>query len=108
MHRKYPVWLIPMLLLVTGVSAATVSPQRQAELRHLVKQDCGSCHGLTLKGGLGPPITPEAMADKSREAMLATLLQGRPGTPMPPWSDMLSYEEAVWIIDLLYRGVGKE
>lgn len=87
--------------------AAGVSQQRQAELRHLLLQDCGSCHGLTLKGGLGPALTPEALRDKPKAAMLATLLHGRPGTPMPPWSTMLSNTEAEWLIELLYQGVDK-
>lgn len=105
---KYLAPLTLMLLFVTAVPAATISPQRQAELRHLVKQDCGSCHGLTLKGGLGPPITAESIAEKPHDAMLTTLLHGRPGTPMPPWSNLLSHDEAVWVIDLLYRGMEEE
>lgn len=101
------------VLCILGLSAGSVmgadpiSEKRAQELRHLVKQDCGSCHGLTLKGGLGPALTPGAIGDKPREAMLATLLHGRPGTPMPPWSNLLSREEARWIIDLLYRGVDR-
>jgi len=101
------------VLCVLGLSASSVaaadaiSDKRAAELRHLVMQDCGSCHGLTLKGGLGPALTPEAMGDKPKDAMLATVLHGRPGTPMPPWSDLLSREEARWIIELLYRGVDR-
>ena len=87
--------------------AAGIGAQRQAELRHLLLQDCGSCHGLTLKGGLGPALTPEALRDKPKAAMLATLLYGRPGTPMPPWSTMLTDTEAQWLIDLLYQGVNK-
>ena len=34
--------------------AETISAQRSEELRNLLIQDCGSCHGITLKGGLGP------------------------------------------------------
>ena len=99
------------LLCILGLSVGTamagesISDKRASELRHLVKQDCGSCHGLTLKGGLGPALTPQALGDKPKDAMLATLLHGRPGTPMPPWSNLLSREEAQWIIDLLYRGM---
>ena len=32
------------------------APTRQAELTHLVRNDCGACHGRTLQGGLGPPL----------------------------------------------------
>lgn len=110
----FPKVILGLLLIVasftlttTGWSSEAISEQRASELRHLVKQDCGSCHGLTLRGGLGPALTPEALGDKPKEAMLATVLHGRPGTPMPPWSNMLNREEATWIIELLYRGVDR-
>ena len=51
------------LLLTTGAAVAQDGPSaaRQDELLHLLRQDCGSCHGLTLRGGLGPlsslPVT---------------------------------------------------
>ncbi|MFP3873327.1 MAG: c-type cytochrome [Thiohalophilus sp.] len=93
------------VMTTTGWSAESISDKRADELRHMLIQDCGSCHGMTLKGGLGPALTPQAIGDKPKEAMLATVLHGRPGTPMPPWSDLLSREEARWMIDLLYRGV---
>lgn len=34
---------------------------REKQLIHMVKQDCGSCHVMTLKGGLGPTLLPKAM-----------------------------------------------
>ena len=40
-------------------SATAPSPERQAELIYRVEQDCGSCHGLTMKGGLGPAFGGE-------------------------------------------------
>lgn len=76
---------------------ADPAPARQAELKELVAEDCGSCHGMTRKGGLGSPLLPEAMAALSDEAIVATILDGRPGTPMPPWRNLLSAEDAAWI-----------
>ena len=43
----------------------TLSNTRQAELSHMVKQDCGSCHGMTLKGGLGPALLEENLQNLS-------------------------------------------
>lgn len=79
-------------------------PQRARELIHIVRQDCGSCHGLTLKGGLGPALTAAALADKPPEGLVATIIGGRPGTPMPPFATIVSEAEAVWIVDQLKRG----
>jgi len=81
------------------------SDQRQAELRNLLTQDCGSCHGLTLAGGLGPPLQPQALEGKPAEYLAATILYGRPGTAMPPWRPFLSDREAGWIADFLKRQV---
>lgn len=98
-------WLCGVLGLGLAASAAAEpGAARQAELLHLLEHDCGSCHGMTLKGGLGPALTPDAIAGKPKAAMVATILHGRPGTPMPPWSPMLSREEARWLVERLYRG----
>jgi len=81
------------------------APARRAELLHLVRQDCGSCHGLTLKGGLGPSLEPAALAGKDAEQMQFVILRGRHGTPMPPWGAFLSEPEARWIVEQLRKGL---
>jgi cytochrome c55X len=77
------------------------SAERQAELRSLLVQDCGSCHGLTLAGGLGPSLQGPALAGKPEQYLAAIILHGRPGTAMPPWRPFLSDVEAVWLARLL-------
>lgn len=84
---------------------AEPGPQRQRELLHVVRQECGSCHGLHLTGGLGPALTQQAMADKPLDSMAAVIFYGRPGTPMPPWRAFLSAAEAQWIANQLARGL---
>lgn len=97
------------LLAAGGLAAGGLAePARAAELVRLVRQDCGSCHGLTLKGGLGPALLPENLADKPPESLVATILHGRPGTPMPPWKGLLSEEEAEWIVYRLRAGFPQE
>ncbi|HEU5295075.1 MAG TPA: cytochrome c [Burkholderiaceae bacterium] len=77
---------------------------RQQALVRMVRHDCGACHGMRLTGGLGPPLTPQALADKPLDSMVATVVHGRPGTPMPPWRAMLGDAEARWIVEQLARG----
>lgn len=90
------------LLICCAVPAwAAPDAQRQAELTHLVRQDCGSCHGMTLKGGLGSPLLPGALQALPDEALEQTILDGRPGTPMPPWRNLLSEEDVRWIVRYL-------
>lgn len=83
-----------------------VSPDaaRQRELVHLVRQDCGSCHGMTLQGGLGPALLPNNLKDKPQEGLVATIYFGRPGTPMPPWKQFMSEAEAEWLVQQLLNG----
>ncbi|HOZ35226.1 MAG TPA: cytochrome c [Tabrizicola sp.] len=88
-----------MLLALPAV--AEVSPNRAVELEHLVLQDCGSCHGLTMKGGLGRPLTREALAEADRDTLALIVLDGLPGTAMPPWRPLLTEAEALWIADYL-------
>lgn len=84
------------------------STDRQQQLVRMVRQDCGSCHGMRLTGGLGPPLTPEALADRPPASMVATVLHGRPGTPMPGWQSMLSEADAQWIVQALQAGFPAE
>jgi cytochrome c55X len=83
----------------TGAAADTPTPQRQAELRHLLEHDCGSCHGLTRRGGLGPALSPGALADRDDDFLIDTILLGRRGTPMAPWGSELTRGDARWLVD---------
>ena len=82
----------------------TLSPARRSELVTLVRQDCGSCHGLTLQGGLGPALLPQTLQDKPADYLQFVILNGRPGTAMPPWSRFLSEAEAAWVVRHLQKG----
>lgn len=90
--------------------AVTSAPDasRRGELVTLVRQDCGSCHGLTLKGGLGPALLPETLKDKPMDSLAATILHGRPGTAMPPWRRFVNEAEAEWIVVNLQKGFPRE
>lgn len=94
-------------LLVTGAATAAEPPMgaRRDALMNLLRQDCGSCHGLTMKGGLGPPLLPRTLAGKPDAALVEAILDGRAGTPMPPWRFSLDVEEAAWIVRRLKQGL---
>jgi cytochrome c55X len=89
---------------VAAFAFADPTPARQAELQHLLVQDCGSCHGLTLKGGLGPALTPAGLTGKSPVMLRTVILHGRPGTPMPAWQPFLTAAEADWLVARLLDG----
>ena len=88
---------LALLLALAVPASAEVGAARMAALEHMVTQDCGSCHGLTLKGGLGSPLTAGALASAEPETLATIILDGLPGTAMPPWRPLLTEEEAIWI-----------
>jgi plastocyanin len=90
------------------VQKKLLTSERQAELEYLLKQDCGSCHGMTLKGGLGPSLLPERLGKFNVEDLVAVILHGRPGTPMPPWKGILDSDDAHWLATYLKAGLGVE
>jgi len=100
--------LWPSVVMVSAVAigsaAAGAAEANAAKLANLVRQDCGSCHGLTLKGGLGKPLTPDHLSAWSREQLVSIVLDGVPGTPMPPWRPLLSEDEVRWIVERLQQG----
>lgn len=93
------------LLVARADVAADPPPQRQADIIYQIEQDCGSCHGLTMKGGLGPALLPANLAEKPDEALAEVILNGVPGTPMPPWNFEISNSEAAWIVKRLKEGL---
>lgn len=99
MHRLF--MLVVFFLLTVSVAAETVTEPRQSELRDLLHQDCGSCHGMRLTGGLGPALTPDALEGKNQAFLRTTISEGRAGTPMPPWKDLLTAAEIDWITGYL-------
>jgi len=105
--RKTSKWLFALIIMIhlTQASAA-LDAARQAELLYLLKHDCGSCHGMTRKGGLGPPLLPDNLRDRPPMLMENTVLDGRPGTPMPPWRGLLTEQEVRWLVEAIRRGEG--
>ncbi|WDE14515.1 cytochrome c [Thalassomonas haliotis] len=91
-------------LLCTSAQAQEPTPERRQELLHLLKQDCGSCHGMTLKGGLGPALLPQDLKQKPLALINNTILSGRPGTAMPPWQGILTEQETLWLSRQLKHG----
>jgi len=96
------------ILSIPTVAAREPTPERAGELVRMVRQDCGSCHGMRLTGGLGPALTPQAVAEKPAESLVATILYGRSGTPMPPWRAFVSEDDANWIVERLRKGFPDE
>jgi cytochrome c55X len=94
-----------LALFAAGLAALPAAADEARRLEHMLKQDCGSCHGLTMKGGLGLPLTPDALQGKPPELIASVILDGIPGTAMPPWRPLLSEDEALWMANYLKKGM---
>lgn len=102
--HAWKVFLACFAFAAAAAQASDLAPERRAQLRHLVLQDCGSCHGMRMTGGLGPALTPQALRERDPNSMIVTILAGRPGTAMPPWRPFLTENEAAWILEQLLKG----
>jgi cytochrome c55X len=94
---------LALCAVVATPALAEITPDRADRLEHMVLQDCGSCHGLTMKGGLGRPLTAQALEHADAEGLASIILDGIPGSAMPPWRPLLTEEEALWIADYLLK-----
>ncbi len=96
---------LTLFLLAASVAAADESSeQRRAELVYLLHQDCGSCHGMTLKGGLGPSLLPEALEGKPASYLKHVISKGVPGKAMPPWENILAPSDIDFLVTYLQEG----
>lgn len=100
--------IVTLAGVLCGIADANSVAQVAGEqLERLVRQDCGSCHGLTLKGGLGPDLRAARLAGRDKEELVRIILDGVPGTAMPPWRPLLSEQDAQWIANYLLSGGNK-
>ena len=91
------VFLLPKQL---AAHEPPLSPERQASLRSLLHQECGSCHGLKLNGGLGPALTSDALQGQSAAQVALTIMHG--------WNRFLHPSESLWLADFLLRTPDKK
>lgn len=100
--RRFPfLALIGLIASPLWAGSQPLTSQRQNALLDLLHQDCGSCHGMTLKGGLGPALLPSTLQGKPDALLTETILKGRAGTAMPPWRELITAEEALWLVHQL-------
>jgi cytochrome c55X len=103
------------VLLVAGTALPTlglaelgIGDARQQELIYLLHQDCGSCHGMRLTGGLGPSLLAVDMRAKPDSYLRHVISKGIPDTAMPPWEPILSPQEIDFLVTTLKQPAGEE
>ena len=120
--RKIFFRAVGYLLLGSGLIAANHhSPTTDLELGKKIYSDrCKACHGDRGDGqtfaanALNPPpknfTTVTSRRELTRKRMTRSITQGRPGTAMMPWKDVLSLNEikaVVGYIRMALMGLGE-
>lgn len=62
------------------------------EVRKLFLDNCSGCHGANREGALGPALIAERLANISDDELKNKIINGVPGSAMPPWKGTLSEE----------------
>ncbi len=96
--------LLLLLCISSSCFAAEPSAERQTEIRTLVKNTCGGCHGANLQGAIGPSLQSTALASKTDELIIETITNGRKGTMMSSWKSTFSADEIKWLAGVLKSG----
>lgn len=95
---------ILMVLFFGGMAAVAsplqASPAKESTTPELYRKYCANCHGpkgegnTTLGKSMSPPprrfADPTGMMELTRERVIASIRDGRPGTAMPGWKETLS------------------
>ncbi|MBF0152824.1 MAG: c-type cytochrome [Magnetococcales bacterium] len=100
-----PFWIVAVFGFVWIPRAQADAP----ETAHIYQKYCAVCHGKTGNGqtsagqGMTPPPTdftaPEVLVTLSRERMIQSIREGRKGTAMVAWKELLSDAEIVAVTD---------
>lgn len=107
-----------MLTLLLGLSVDVMAGEQRAYAPGVTRPGatiyqsyCSVCHGdkgdgqSRARSGLFPPprnyTTPEAAAELTRERMIHSVTNGRPGTAMIAWRTELSKEEIDGVVDYI-------
>ncbi len=95
---------IASAFIFSAAQAGEYDFETHSEMSEFVRQDCGACHGLSLKGGLGRPLLKESLDHFDLETLEEIILDGIPDTAMPPWRGILDEAQAKQIAKALKEG----
>ncbi|MEJ2446015.1 MAG: cytochrome D1 domain-containing protein, partial [Exilibacterium sp.] len=69
----------------------------------LYQKHCQQCHGSQRLGGMGPALLPENLQRLNRKSAAKVILEGRPATQMPGFSQVLSNADTEQLVNFIYR-----
>ena len=101
-------------MLSTVAAATMVTGAAAFDAEAVFERECQGCHGPKHQGGVGSDIRPAVVKPKNAQMLAEVILNGRPGTAMPPFKkgESIGYEfsknEAAAMVDYLQHFKGKK
>ncbi|HEY5641891.1 MAG TPA: c-type cytochrome [Woeseiaceae bacterium] len=96
-------------LLLPAALCGTADADESIDAERIYQESCSVCHGDDGRGAVWgqaslsvPPRnfrTVESRQELTRERMIASVIAGRPGTPMPGFGTQLSIPEVMAVVD---------
>lgn len=79
----------------TTPAPTTPAPTPTIDTASLFASKCAACHGANRQGvtGLGGVLTPQSLEDRSVAELANIITNGKTGTAMPPFKQILSQAE---------------
>lgn len=100
---------IGKIVLNTVSALAIVSTAAMAyDADAVFERECQGCHGPKHQGGVGSDIRPAVVKPKNSQMLAEKILNGVPGTAMPPFKQTMSKNEAAKMVDYLQHFKGKK
>jgi cytochrome c oxidase subunit 2 len=88
-------------LRTSGAPSGAEGTVQGKPIAEFYQNTCSPCHGQQRQGGIGLPLTPEALTQPD-DFYFDTIKNGRAGTVMPAWGDAgLTDEEIRTLVEFL-------
>ena len=90
------------------VSSALFAGTSKMNVEKVFEKECQGCHGPNHEGGVGSDLRPNVIGKKNAYMLAETILNGRPGTAMPPFKSKFNKADADKMVDYLQHFKGRK
>lgn len=100
------VLFLAILISACSSQPASNEPMVQGkEVSAYFLDSCSGCHGADRRGATGPALLPQRLSQND-EYYFGVIKNGKPGTVMPPWGNMLSDAEITSLVGFIRSEAG--
>ena len=100
--------IITSVAALAVISTGLYADTSKMDVEKMFEKECQGCHGPNHEGGVGADLRPAQLDKKNAYTLAEVILNGRPGTAMPPFSEKMNKADAQKMIDYLQHFKGKK